>query len=88
MPKDNNYTLEQIKNQGNSIHIPRLGATPYNHLEKFYSDIVGSQNLNDDSSTNRLLILQKMKMTSSPDVVIDSVNNNLVNKFFFFFIKN
>jgi hypothetical protein len=81
-------TLEQIKNQGNSIHIPRLGATPYNYLEKFYSDIVGSQNLNDDSSTNRLLILQKMKMTSSPDVVIDSVNNNLVNKLGISYNKN
>jgi len=57
-------TLEQIKNQGNGIHITRAGATPYNYLEKYYSDVVGAQNVNNEYETNRLIILQKLKLVS------------------------
>lgn len=57
-------TLEQIKNQGNGIHIVRAGATPYNYLEKYYSDVVGAQNVNNEYETNRLIILQKLKLVS------------------------
>jgi hypothetical protein len=57
-------TLEQIKNQGNGIHINRAGATPYNYLEKYYSDVVGAQNVNNEYETNRLIILQKLKLVS------------------------
>ena len=57
-------TLEQIKNQGNGIHVARAGATPYNYLEKYYSDVVGAQNINNEYETNRLIILQKLKMVS------------------------
>jgi hypothetical protein len=61
---DGRNTLEQIKNQGNGIHIVRAGATPYNYLEKYYSDVVGAQNVNNEYETNRLIILQKLKMVS------------------------
>ena len=61
---DGRNTLEQIKNQGNGTHIVRAGATPYNYLEKYYSDIVGAQNLNNEYESNRLLIFQKLKMVS------------------------
>jgi len=57
-------TLEQIKNQGNGIHVVRAGATPYNYLEKYYSDVVGAQNVNNEYETNRLIILQKLKLVS------------------------
>ena len=57
-------TLEQIKNQGNGIHVARAGATPYNYLEKYYSDVVGAQNVNNEYETNRLIILQKLKLVS------------------------
>lgn len=81
---DGRNTLEQIKNQGNGIHIVRSGTTPYNYLEKYYSDIVGAQNINNESSTNRLLIFQKLKMVSdnarfnvgAPELV----NLNLANR--------
>ena len=83
---DGKNTLEQIKNQGNGIHIVRAGSTPFNYLEKYYSDIVGAQNINNEYATNRLLILQKLKMVSedarfnlganAPELV----NLNLVNK--------
>ena len=61
---DGRNTLEQIKNQGNGIHIVRAGATPYNYLEKYYSDVVGAQNVNNEYETNRLIILQKLKLVS------------------------
>jgi len=79
-------TLEQIKNQGNGIHIARAGATPYNYLEKYYSDVVGAQNVNNEYETNRLIILQKLKMVSEDarfnlgSAAPELLNLNLTNK--------
>jgi len=73
---DGRNTLEQVKNQGTGVHIPRIGLTPNSFLEKYYADIVGAQNLNNESATNRLLILQKLKMSST----VVSTNISLVNK--------
>jgi hypothetical protein len=33
-------------------------------LEKYYSDVVGAQNVNNEYETNRLIILQKLKLVS------------------------
>ena len=79
-------TLEQIKNQGNGIHVVRAGATPYNYLEKYYSDVVGAQNVNNEYETNRLIILQKLKLVSEDarfNIGANSqelINLNLTNK--------
>jgi hypothetical protein len=77
-------TLQQIKEQGSGIHISRIGLSPFNYLEKFYIDVVGAQNALNEKQTNRLLILQKLKIKSSDQVFTEDresiANLNLVNK--------
>jgi len=76
-------TLEQVGVEGTGVHLTRHGTMPFNILEKNYAATVGSQNKFNYSSQNRLLILQKLKMSSSPtqfsnpssDLDINIVNN-------------
>lgn len=65
-------TLAQVGASGTGAHAIRSGLIPFNPFQKFYYDIVNAQNVNDNSSTNRLLILSALKMTTS-------ANNPFVN---------
>lgn len=60
-------TLDQIGVQGTGVHLARHGAMPFNLLEKNYLAIVNAQNVNNKSDSNRLLILQRLKMTKNPN---------------------
>ena len=59
-------TLEQVGVEGTGVHLTRHGTMPFNILEKNYAATVGAQNKFNNSSQNRLLILQRLKMTKSP----------------------
>jgi hypothetical protein len=75
-------TLEQVGVEGTGVHLTRHGTMPFNILEKNYAATVGSQNKFNYSSQNRLLILQKLKMTSSPTQFSNPSSNldiNIVN---------
>ena len=75
-------TLAQVGASGTGAHAVRHGTLPFNPLQKNYYDIVNAQNVNDDSASNRLLILQNLKMTSgtSPIVNVEDVGDiNRVN---------
>jgi hypothetical protein len=79
-------TLTQVGAQGTGVHLPRHGVFPFDYASKYYKDIVGAQNINNNSSTNRLLILQNLKLnTSSANT---SANSNLVNKLGISFNRN
>jgi hypothetical protein len=67
-------TLAQVGAQGTGAHAVRHGTFPFNPLQKNYYDIVNAQNVNDDSSTNRLLILQNLKMTSGTSPIVNTNN--------------
>ena len=59
--------LAQVGVQGTGTHISRIGAMPYNPLEKFYQDVVGAEKTmenKDALENNRLLILTSLKMKS------------------------
>lgn len=75
-------TLEQVGVEGTGVHLTRHGTMPFNILEKNYAATVGSQNKFNYSSQNRLLILQKLKMSSSPTQFSNPSSNldiNIVN---------
>ena len=59
-------TLEQVGVEGTGVHLTRHGTMPFNILEKNYAATVGAQNKFNNSSQNRLLILQRLKMAKSP----------------------
>jgi hypothetical protein len=65
-------TLAQVGVSGTGAHATRSGLVPFNPFQKFYYDIVNSQNVENQSQTNRLLILKSLKMTTS-------ANNPFVN---------
>lgn len=71
-------TLTQVGVQGTGTHFVRHGIFPIDLSSKYYSDIVGAQNLNDNSSTNRLLILQKLKLYTKASSAV--FNTNDVNR--------
>lgn len=71
-------TLTQVGLQGTGTHLPRAGIFPIDLASKYYKDIVGAQNVNNESKTNRLLILRNLKLnTRSSSVAVDP---NMVNK--------
>lgn len=71
-------TLTQVGLQGTGTHLPRAGIFPIDLASKYYKDIVGAQNINNESKTNRLLILRNLKLnTRASSVAVDA---NLVNK--------
>lgn len=65
-------TLAQVGASGTGAHATRSGLVPFNPFQKFYYDIVNAQNVDNQSQTNRLLILSALKMTTSD-------NNQFVN---------
>lgn len=67
-------TLQQIGFQGTGVHLPRQGVFPLDYASKYYKDVVGVQNVSNNSSTNRLLILYKLKMaTFSNNVSLSNI---------------
>ena len=74
-------TLAQVGVSGTGFHAIRHGLIPFNPYQKFYYDIVNTQNVNNQSETNRLINLTVLKMTTG-DVFADPSNIpdiNLVN---------
>lgn len=71
-------TLTQVGVQGTGIHLPRHGIFPLDYASKYYKDVVGAQNVNNDASTNRLLILQNLKLNTRS--ASTSANPNIVNR--------
>lgn len=79
-------TLTQVGLQGTGTHLPRAGIFPIDLASKYYKDIVGAQNINNESKTNRLLILRNLKLnTRSSSVAVDP---NIVNKLGISFNRN
>lgn len=70
-------TLAQVGVQGTGIHATRHGLIPFNPGQKHYYDIVNAQNVNNTRETNRLLILNNLKMSTSATQFTDP--NNLTN---------
>lgn len=72
-------TLDQVGVEGTGTHFPRHGVTPYDFKSKYYQDIVGLQNINNNASTNRLLILQNLKLNTRFTNVATNIStaNNL-----------
>jgi hypothetical protein len=70
-------TLAQVGVQGTGIHATRHGLVPFNPGQKHYYDIVNAQNVNNNIETNRLLILNNLKMSTSTTQFTDP--NNLTN---------
>lgn len=73
-------TLAQVGASGTGAHAIRHGTLPFNPLQKNYYDIVNAQNINDDSESNRLLILQNLKMTSGTSPIINVENVGDINR--------
>jgi hypothetical protein len=86
-------TLAQVGVQGTGLHATRHGLIPFNPGQKQYYDIVNAQNVNDAKATNRLLILNNLKMSTTamqftdPNTLTDintvnslgiSLNKNLI----------
>lgn len=72
-------TLQQVGYQGTGVHVPRHGIVAMDYASKYYRDVVGAQNINNNASTNRLLILAKLKLaTSSKSVSLSNITE--INK--------
>jgi len=79
-------TLTQVGMSGTGTHLPRHGVFPVDTLSKYYIDIVGAQFNTNNSAANRLLILQKLKMSTNPRAAY--VDPNYVNKLGISYNKN
>jgi hypothetical protein len=73
-------TLAQVGASGTGAHAIRHGTLPFNPFQKNYYDIVNAQNVNDDSESNRLLILQNLKMTSGTSPIINVQDVGDINR--------
>jgi hypothetical protein len=67
-------TLAQVGASGTGAHAIRHGLLPFNPFQKLYYDIVNAQNVNNDESKNRLLILNSLKMSQVAGQIV-SVND-------------
>lgn len=67
-------TLTQVGVSGTGAHAIRHGLMPFNPWQKNYYDIVNKQNVNQDRSTNRLLILNDLKMSSGTSQFVNTQN--------------
>ena len=67
-------TLAQVGASGTGAHAIRHGLLPFNPFQKLYYDIVNAQNVNNDESKNRLLILNNLKMSQVAGQIV-SVND-------------
>lgn len=75
-------TIAQIRASGTGAHALRHGLVPFANYQKHYYLTVNEQNVNNEKSTNRLVNLNALKMTTgvSPFVNRDNVLDiNLVN---------
>lgn len=72
-------TLAQVGASGTGAHAIRHGLIPFNPFQKQYYDIVNSQNINNNESKNRLLILSNLKMSQSPTQFTDVRNVTDIN---------
>lgn len=79
-------TLTQVGVQGTGFHFPRHGVTPFDYASKYYKDIVGAQNISNNAASNRLLILQNLKLNTR--FANTSANPNFVNKLGISFNRN
>jgi hypothetical protein len=68
-------TLAQVGVQGTGLHATRHGLIPFNPGQKQYYDIVNAQNVNNTIATNRLLILNNLKMGTTAN----EKNNQFIN---------
>jgi len=76
-------TLVQVLASGTGTHIPRHGAFPIDTNAKYYTNVVGAefllQSQKEVQATNRLLILQNLKLKSkSQPIVSDQEVDNIV----------
>jgi hypothetical protein len=75
-------TLAQVGASGTGAHAIRHGLMPFNPFQKHYYDIVNSQNVDNQSVNNRLLILNNLKMSSNLEQIANANevgNINTVN---------
>lgn len=75
-------TLAQVGASGTGAHAIRHGLMPFNPFQKHYYDIVNSQNVDNQSENNRLLILNSLKMSNSVGQIAsinEIANINTVN---------
>lgn len=67
-------TLAQVLVQGTGEHIIRHGQYPFGARQPYYADIVNLQNITNQSETNRLLLLTKLKMKTDQGFVNNTAN--------------
>jgi hypothetical protein len=67
-------TLAQVGVQGTGKHIVRHGLLSFGPREPYYQDVVGLQNLTNESTTNRLLLLTKLKMKTDQGFFVNTLN--------------
>lgn len=78
-------TLAQVAASGTGAHAIRHGLMPFNPFQKNYYAIVNQQNIESNSSNNRLVVLNELKMSSKTAKLEEIVtrknvtNMNLVN---------
>lgn len=73
-------TLAQVGASGTGAHATRPGLIPFNPFQKFYYDIVNGQNVNNQSASNRLLIMSALKMTTATNPFVNSANVPDINR--------
>ncbi len=73
-------TLAQVGASGTGAHAIRHGLVPFNPFQKQYYDIVNAQNVDNESKTNRLLILRNLKMTTSTNPFVNPTNVPDINR--------
>jgi hypothetical protein len=87
-------TSTQVGVQGSGAHAMRHGLVPFNILQKHYYDIVNNENIVEGGhKTNRLVILNNLKMTNTSDPIISTSNItsegiNIINTLGISFNKN
>jgi len=65
-------TIAQVAGSGTGLHAVRSGFSPFDASDNYYAKTVGKQMLLDPNtsvSTNRLLILQQLKLTNNAPIV-------------------
>ena len=75
-------TLAQVGASGTGAHAIRHGLVPFNPFQKTYYDIVNKQNVDNEKATNRLLLLNSLKMSTGTSPIVNTENIpdiNLVN---------
>ena len=73
-------TLAQVGASGTGAHAIRSGLIPFNPFQKFYYDIVNAQNVDNQSASNRLLIMSALKMTTGTNPFVNPQNVPDINR--------